>query len=1223
MEEKDPIKFIGKNIHKMSFIIGAGFSKNISKSYLSWWELLQDMIYEMYPSEIIYHHMSTDDLIQKYGYLGIASEYIRRKGYHEAIDQYIEKRTPILKAKEENGKMIFDLVLDGKIIEEDVNVSMHRTLLGFNAKSIYTFNYDNALDVYADLVYSAEDRVRNDQNEDMLKKLYKDKAKHEELCAKIDENEESVSNPSNSPIQMNSSKKSLIEEYNDFIESYLENGANVIKCSDTISDVISKNKIILNAVYDRCNNDIQNWYRDIRNRYLLIKKSSDISINEADKRLYKLHGCIRKLDYNNKFCGEYGFDYDNHTQYIIAQEDYDTYNEKHEAFVDLMRINLLKDPFCIIGFSCDDPNFLLWMNWVKDIQDKPGVNKEIDRNKFYINVGDKELPEDKQLLLHNHYIEIIDLYKAFPMCRNIQERLRLFFDKIKEIQSSSSVYNKLWVNTKFPFPINKHKKEDVILDRTNLEDAWNDTINNSLSFWGAATNIYRLQLLTYYRDIMLDNWLDDDLLKLLYIASNRENIPYSVFIPEKFKDFKEFTMLIHDSKLKQYFQYTEALLGIMKRGKAEIVPSQENDDVQRNLLMLQYAYNFQEKKYMSAFNDWQPSRGLLKVIKSIMDGQNLDLGKIESLSDSRAFSNIQEEYLALQLLYSFIRFNTSNKVRRLSLKIAIEKIEEEYPNLISYNNLLQDIIKELVPKEKVKSLGAVKRSMTFDSYNKPVMSAIKMLMLYAKSGMLPVMNNISYVSDDDWYNVAKNSYQYYPYACLYYSSLYNNKELAKRIAQLYAYSNDEDVKNAVNDLLPKILKACCVCKNKQRVNTLFVYATHFIKNVNEKKWAGEFKRLFKKFNWYNRDFMTYIDESQYTFALEALKLLHDPSFKLGIIKTVLEKGDRITEWDNNLIINCSHGIESLSKEEATLLDKIMHSTVNKDQCYVVFNLSEFFHRRKLISWIVKTPDKLLGDNSLIEAIAYHAKEATTLKSKLYNLIRNSNKLWDTGISIGSNGEISVSDSAMMNLDRIEYHTKLNRETSEYVYMKMKESLLDLEKASDHRLHEIVFSRFSSILINMHCFLHRHNEDLLHNSDFEHVFNKCTLLYEKISGVKSPLYKLMCKEDYIINEGVLEVYNMAMSYGIKSFSAEYHLMLNHLIQKDTNCIAQIFYVINRIITINQSFFMQGDFLKLLKAVVYIYHQEEQSPEWNVPAKKDVVIKEVHEIEEFLKRLSQKV
>lgn len=37
------------------------------------------------------------NIIHRIGYLGIASEYVRRKGYHEAIDVYIETHTPYLK----------------------------------------------------------------------------------------------------------------------------------------------------------------------------------------------------------------------------------------------------------------------------------------------------------------------------------------------------------------------------------------------------------------------------------------------------------------------------------------------------------------------------------------------------------------------------------------------------------------------------------------------------------------------------------------------------------------------------------------------------------------------------------------------------------------------------------------------------------------------------------------------------------------------------------------------------------------------------------------------------------------------------------------------------------------------------------------------------------------------------------------------------------------------
>lgn len=151
---RDYIRKIGSDIHSMSFIIGAGFSKNISNKYLSWAELLEDMIKEMYANEIALFDMDKWQIIGKYGYLGIASEYIKRKGYHEAIDVYIEQRTPTL---EENEDGTYDLIL-GEEREKNVDVSLQRRLLGMKVKNIYTFNYDNALEVYSDLTSTSERR---------------------------------------------------------------------------------------------------------------------------------------------------------------------------------------------------------------------------------------------------------------------------------------------------------------------------------------------------------------------------------------------------------------------------------------------------------------------------------------------------------------------------------------------------------------------------------------------------------------------------------------------------------------------------------------------------------------------------------------------------------------------------------------------------------------------------------------------------------------------------------------------------------------------------------------------------------------------------------------------------------------------------------------------------------------------------------------------------------
>ena len=76
----------------LSFIIGAGFSKNISQSFPLWKDLLTPLMLELYPEcntrDKTIKESKINQLIAEKTYLGIASEYVRRKGYHEAIDIY-------------------------------------------------------------------------------------------------------------------------------------------------------------------------------------------------------------------------------------------------------------------------------------------------------------------------------------------------------------------------------------------------------------------------------------------------------------------------------------------------------------------------------------------------------------------------------------------------------------------------------------------------------------------------------------------------------------------------------------------------------------------------------------------------------------------------------------------------------------------------------------------------------------------------------------------------------------------------------------------------------------------------------------------------------------------------------------------------------------------------------------------------------------------------------
>ncbi|RVD78894.1 SIR2-like [Pseudomonas koreensis] len=56
--------------------------------------------------------------------------------------------------------------------------------------------------------------------------------------------------------------------------------------------------------------------------------------------------------------------------FIFTEEDYRRYPEVSAPFINLVRQSMLENVLCLIGFSGDDPNFLYWIGWVRDMLDE-------------------------------------------------------------------------------------------------------------------------------------------------------------------------------------------------------------------------------------------------------------------------------------------------------------------------------------------------------------------------------------------------------------------------------------------------------------------------------------------------------------------------------------------------------------------------------------------------------------------------------------------------------------------------------------------------------------------------------------------------------------------------------------------------------------------------------------------------------------------------------------
>ena len=357
---------------------------------------------------------------------------------------------------------------------------------------------------------------------------------------------------------------------------------------------------------------VKHWNTNKQDAYFVVKKSGDITIGEARRNIFKLHGSLRDLGCKKKEIA-YGFDYDNHAQYIIAQEDYDLYNKKHEAFVDLMRISLLKDAYCIIGFSCDDPNFFLWINWVKDIVDREAAaNKEENFwNKYYINVDNKELEPDKKLLLHNHYIRVVDLYKVYPTASDRKERLLAFFDDINKMQTTKSITNDFWEHFNFNSGNSLQEKNTVVYNKKKIDNVWNLTKDNPFSFLAKPFEYYRFYFLERIRNVIKARLMDESICKSFLMAANQDNLPLDVVLDDdELAYISDFVSSVDDISLKDNYKL------LIDEGKLlnNEWKVDESDNTDQSVLnqITQSLFNFDFEKCYKQIMNWIPQSQYIK-----------------------------------------------------------------------------------------------------------------------------------------------------------------------------------------------------------------------------------------------------------------------------------------------------------------------------------------------------------------------------------------------------------------------------------------------------------------------------------------------------------------------------------------------------------------------------------------------------------------------------------
>ena len=712
----------------VSALIGAGFSKNVSSLYLDWTSLLEDLIDDIFKLEINqyignYFHCNVekyhedekkqikkefvDNLLSKYGYLGIVSKYVDQKGYREVLENYIEERTPYVKRNDDGTISLY--IKDKKksnIIESDF--SAHKQLLRCDKfKNIYTTNYDNLLEFTSD--------------------------------------------------------------------NFSETQTPVVDTSWNLSNGFQKRSII------------------------------------------KIHGSLSIED------DRFEFDGDQHLRYIIAQEDYDTYIEKHEAFSHLMRISMLQGKFCLLGFSGNDPNYMGWVKWMSDI-----LGKGKDKGpKIYLVTFKNEESSDKKLYYKNHYIREINLMEVLSLLgydqseisklslsapksyKKILENFLKFLYKTEDgvLKETGGRANSSYEKTLVTSTESKTKKVEITTSEKNIsfeyKELWNEA---SLKFYRQenlseiferiknAKTKYPFCQVVYNQERFIETALrrKGDLTEpeaYLFALAVKETgqLPgyYSKFLQDK-------PILDSIPLWKEMIQREETLKGsieLLQHGNSSDYFTYEN--IQRKLFHLDFetAHRFLED--WDAKGYWLQAKAMrLAAFNGSEEAFNLISSYIETLD------NAQEKMYAC-ILANYISFKNP---RPYNLEYFLQN------NIYGQGEIISYIVEKLNGKEdKPKQRGWIGSTHRFGRDNSRYEQSLRFLQFIFDTGLYLNYGNTYFVDIKDWYKICKNLFKYFPYPCFFYSIQYHDKDVLRRIGQDYAFTPDLLEEN--KDLLLSSLKA--------------------------------------------------------------------------------------------------------------------------------------------------------------------------------------------------------------------------------------------------------------------------------------------------------------------------------------------------------------------------------------------------------------------------------
>ncbi|MEJ2880438.1 SIR2 family protein [Pedobacter sp. GR22-6] len=1149
-------KLANKNI---SVMVGSGFSKNASRKFPTWNELLQDLVHEQYRSEIndkffetarllkgkrldkgSFVRNSCNEIIRQRGYLDVVSDFLRTN-HTESIATYIEARTPYIRTDQE--KRLWMAIGNQEEEVKDECLGLHRAIVSLPWNNIYTTNYDQLLELCID----------EDEYGRLLLEIKTLTKEIEALDRRLDE----ITKENEVLDQQEAAESTDILRASDSDEIPRPDG------STAKSVLISDRRTALREERSRIFSSkelkrslIKLKENAIPNCYNVVTEATSLKL-KRNNNIIKLHGSLRSPEQKEKHIFE--FDGDNKKQYVISREDYETYPQKHEAFTQLMRISLLQESFCLIGFSGDDPNFHAWIGWVRDILKR---TKETQTDKSYkiylIDVNTEETPADRLLFYENYNIiripvtseEVIkimvnDLHSKSNSAYGIREALDLFLnyignhDEIKPVVSSVDLSNEtewkdIWKNIRLPekFWV-KHSSVQERVDRL-------DRIRHKISVPDFRETYGQQNLInTFYYDNRRhpNKEINEDLANLLTYALQDYYLPISQAM--------EPTGIAKLRTQEAVISKIDDLVGLDHAMSLE--KESTNATGFHKLLRLAYSFSFDELELF--LETWEPDVSEVNIkagFLSLFDANKAKVLLEDQLKSHNKFSAEQRLHLIehLRFLTLATDYSSSSKLTRLRQAYEQAGFNPLYKN---FEYLLEEIEKD---RDRPEPRGAGRYSVARGKNNSSMRNqehALKYLMLLSHSGFQFRVRSTVWLSEKKWYKISRLGFEAYPHAFLFYGLQFSDANYLKRLGEEYAFSNVLETE-VLNTIAKNLLQAIPNAPETYN-NHIELFLSRMLKGVSPKIWEEPFMSLWRKsVNDGSAFAETHLNQMSELchFAFQYLE-------KEANIREVLEdvfrdtvegKGENGINYTYYLDRNVHYKRLANDYANEAYIDKLIDSLGfdKLDHLYLLNNTRRLLKPSQIVNIgeKIKTFDfAQIMDSRAWRYLYLYAKDDAKTVDSIKSAILTNRRLWDTGRvdvkSWTSSDPIQISQFSAER-EKSDEGIIWTQEEISSLFEAMHKSLIEFH--GEHRTRDNFFN-FNVLIQEIHWFLKRFEPELSELPGFEECRTLSSQIYSDTVNYDSI-------EDGLLSAESADVVWALSALGEMYNNGEYHFNLLQLV-----------------------------------------------------------------------------